>query len=167
MLTARVIPCLDVKDGRVVKGINFVSLRDAGDPVEQARVYDRACAHHLRAPEITASPAKRLAKPKSGRNRSTMPNQKLAIALSRNRPKKMRINPPIAWAPSLSVSPENILPTSSAMRLERAKPTMTATRGITIRRAPVEKPHSAVMIHTITITASIQFIAPHTSPRAV
>src|SRR3954467_1610710 len=42
MLKLRVIPCLDVKDGRVVKGVNFVSLRDAGDPVEQAQVYDAA-----------------------------------------------------------------------------------------------------------------------------
>ncbi len=42
MLKVRVIPCLDVKDGRVVKGVQFVSLRDAGDPVEQARAYDAA-----------------------------------------------------------------------------------------------------------------------------
>ena len=41
MLTKRVIPCLDVKDGRVVKGVNFVGLRDAGDPVELAERYDR------------------------------------------------------------------------------------------------------------------------------
>src|SRR5947208_413353 len=41
MLKMRVIPCLDVKDGRVVKGVNFVDLTDAGDPVEQARIYDR------------------------------------------------------------------------------------------------------------------------------
>ena len=41
MLTKRIIPCLDVKDGRVVKGINFVQLRDAGDPVENAKVYDQ------------------------------------------------------------------------------------------------------------------------------
>ena len=47
MLKARVIPCLDVADGRVVKGINFVALRDAGDPVEQAAVYDRAGADEL------------------------------------------------------------------------------------------------------------------------
>ena len=40
MLKTRIIPCLDVKDGRVVKGINFVDLKDAGDPVEQAKVYD-------------------------------------------------------------------------------------------------------------------------------
>ncbi len=59
MLTARVIPCLDVKDGRVVKGINFVSLRDAGDPVEQARVYDRAGADELCFLDITASHEKR------------------------------------------------------------------------------------------------------------
>ena len=39
MLKIRVIPCLDVKDGRVVKGVNFVDLRDAGDPVEQAKIY--------------------------------------------------------------------------------------------------------------------------------
>ena len=40
MLSARVIPCLDVKDGRVVKGVNFIDLIDAGDPVEQAKLYD-------------------------------------------------------------------------------------------------------------------------------
>ncbi len=59
MLTARVIPCLDVKDGRVVKGINFVDLRDAGDPVEQARVYDQAGADELCFLDITASHEKR------------------------------------------------------------------------------------------------------------
>jgi cyclase len=59
MLTARVIPCLDVKDGRVVKGINFVDLRDAGDPVEQARVYDRAGADELCFLDITASHERR------------------------------------------------------------------------------------------------------------
>ena len=47
MLTKRVIPCLDVKDGRVVKGVNFVSLRDAGDPVELARAYDREGADEV------------------------------------------------------------------------------------------------------------------------
>jgi cyclase len=55
MLKARVIPCLDVKDGRVVKGVNFVDLRDAGDPVEQARVYDKAGADELCFLDITAS----------------------------------------------------------------------------------------------------------------
>ncbi|MBV8577652.1 MAG: imidazole glycerol phosphate synthase subunit HisF, partial [Acetobacteraceae bacterium] len=55
MLKLRVIPCLDVKDGRVVKGVNFVSLRDAGDPVEQAQVYDRAGADELCFLDITAS----------------------------------------------------------------------------------------------------------------
>ncbi len=55
MLKARVIPCLDVKDGRVVKGVNFVSLVDAGDPVEQARVYDAAGADELTFLDITAS----------------------------------------------------------------------------------------------------------------
>ncbi len=59
MLTARVIPCLAVKDGRVVKGINFVDLRDAGDPVEQARVYDQAGADELCFLDITASHEKR------------------------------------------------------------------------------------------------------------
>ena len=44
MLKARVIPCLDVKDGRVVKGVNFVDLIDAGDPVEAAKAYDTAAA---------------------------------------------------------------------------------------------------------------------------
>lgn len=55
MLKTRVIPCLDVKDGRVVKGVNFVSLRDAGDPVEQALVYDQAGADELTFLDITAS----------------------------------------------------------------------------------------------------------------
>ena len=47
MLKTRIIPCLDVKDGRVVKGINFVDLVDAGDPVEQAKVYDAQGADEL------------------------------------------------------------------------------------------------------------------------
>ena len=51
----RVIPCLDVKDGRVVKGVNFVDLTDAGDPVEQARLYDREGADELCFLDITAS----------------------------------------------------------------------------------------------------------------
>ena len=55
MLKARIIPCLDVKDGRVVKGVNFVGLRDAGDPVEQAKVYDAAGADELTFLDITAS----------------------------------------------------------------------------------------------------------------
>ena len=59
MLTVRVIPCLDVKDGRVVKGVNFVDLRDAGDPVEQAKVYDRAGADEVCFLDITASHEKR------------------------------------------------------------------------------------------------------------
>jgi len=55
MLKARVIPCLDVDQGRVVKGVNFVDLVDAGDPVEQARVYDAAGADELCFLDITAS----------------------------------------------------------------------------------------------------------------
>ena len=55
MLKVRVIPCLDVKDGRVVKGVNFVDLVDAGDPVEQARLYDREGADELCFLDITAS----------------------------------------------------------------------------------------------------------------
>jgi len=59
MLKVRVIPCLDVKDGRVVKGVQFVSLRDAGDPVEQAMIYDTAGADELCFLDITASQEKR------------------------------------------------------------------------------------------------------------
>jgi cyclase len=55
MLTKRIIPCLDVKDGRVVKGVSFVNLRDAGDPVEAAMVYDREGADELCFLDITAS----------------------------------------------------------------------------------------------------------------
>jgi cyclase len=59
MLKVRIIPCLDVKDGRVVKGVNFVDLRDAGDPVEQAMLYDRMGADELCFLDITASHEKR------------------------------------------------------------------------------------------------------------
>ncbi|MCA1899405.1 MAG: imidazole glycerol phosphate synthase subunit HisF [Chloroflexi bacterium] len=55
MLTKRIIPCLDVKDGRVVKGVNFVHLRDAGDPVEQARLYDQQGADELVFLDISAT----------------------------------------------------------------------------------------------------------------
>src|SRR5271163_1874337 len=55
MLKVRIIPCLDVKDGRVVKGVNFVGLRDAGDPVEQAMLYDAAGADELCFLDIAAS----------------------------------------------------------------------------------------------------------------
>ena len=59
MLAKRIIPCLDVKDGRVVKGINFLNLQDAGDPVEQARYYDAHDADELVYLDITASAEKR------------------------------------------------------------------------------------------------------------
>jgi cyclase len=59
MLAKRIIPCLDVKDGRVVKGVNFVGLRDAGDPVEIAARYDREQADELTFLDITASHEKR------------------------------------------------------------------------------------------------------------
>nr|HID13337.1 imidazole glycerol phosphate synthase subunit HisF [Anaerolineae bacterium] len=56
MLAKRIIPCLDVKDGRVVKGVNFVNLRDAGDPVENARLYDAEGADELVFLDISATP---------------------------------------------------------------------------------------------------------------
>ena len=59
MLTRRIIPCLDVKDGRVVKGVNFVGLRDAGDPVEVAQRYDAEGADELTFLDITASHERR------------------------------------------------------------------------------------------------------------
>ena len=59
MLTKRIIPCLDMKDGRVVKGVNFVNLRDAGDPVENAKFYDKEKADELVFLDITASHEKR------------------------------------------------------------------------------------------------------------
>ena len=59
MLAKRIIPCLDVKDGRVVKGINFVNLRDAGDPVETASIYSREGADEIVFLDITASVEKR------------------------------------------------------------------------------------------------------------
>jgi len=55
-LAKRIIPCLDIKDGRVVKGVNFVNLRDAGDPVEQARIYNQAGADELVFLDISATP---------------------------------------------------------------------------------------------------------------
>ena len=59
MLTKRIIPCLDIKDGRVVKGVNFINLKDAGDPVENARFYDKELADELVFLDITASYEKR------------------------------------------------------------------------------------------------------------
>lgn len=59
MLTKRIIPCLDIKDGRVVKGVKFLGLKDAGDPVEVAKVYDRQLADELVFLDITASFEKR------------------------------------------------------------------------------------------------------------
>src|SRR3990170_3744024 len=59
MLTKRIIPCLDVKDGRVVKGISFVALKDAGDPVECAKAYEEQGADELVFLDITASHEKR------------------------------------------------------------------------------------------------------------
>jgi cyclase len=59
MLAKRIIPCLDVKDGRVVKGTNFIHLRDAGDPVENARAYDEQGADELTFLDITASHERR------------------------------------------------------------------------------------------------------------
>jgi cyclase len=56
MLAKRIVPCLDVKDGRVVKGVNFVNLRDAGDPVENARLYDSEGADELVFLDISATP---------------------------------------------------------------------------------------------------------------
>ena len=55
MLAKRIIPCLDVKDGRVVKGTNFLNLKDAGDPVEIAALYDKEGADELTFLDITAS----------------------------------------------------------------------------------------------------------------
>ncbi|MCL4531353.1 MAG: HisA/HisF-related TIM barrel protein, partial [Chloroflexi bacterium] len=55
MLAKRIIPCLDIKDGRVVKGVNFVNLHDAGDPVEQARLYDEQGADELVFLDISAT----------------------------------------------------------------------------------------------------------------
>ncbi len=57
MLTKRIIPCLDIKDGRVVKGVQFLNLRDAGDPVEQAKIYDGSGADELVFLDISASAA--------------------------------------------------------------------------------------------------------------
>ncbi|MDR2671604.1 MAG: imidazole glycerol phosphate synthase subunit HisF, partial [Oscillospiraceae bacterium] len=59
MLSKRIIPCLDVKDGRVVKGVKFVEIRDAGDPVESGEFYDKEGADELVFLDITASSDRR------------------------------------------------------------------------------------------------------------
>ena len=96
MLKIRVIPCLDVKEGRVVKGVNFVDLRDAGDPVEAAAAYDEAGADELCFLDITASHEKRgtildvvarTAEPVSGsRCRSPCGRMRRAAMRDRNAP---------------------------------------------------------------------------------
>ncbi len=55
MLAKRIIPCMDIANGRIVKGVNFVNLRDAGDPVEQAQIYDQAGADELAFLDISAT----------------------------------------------------------------------------------------------------------------
>ena len=70
MLAKRIIPCLDIQDGRVVKGVNFVNLRDAGDPVEQAQIYDAEGADELVFLDITAT----------HENRATVINRARAVA---------------------------------------------------------------------------------------
>mgnify|MGYP000461786279 CR=1 FL=1 len=55
MLTKRIIPCLDIKDGKVVKGVNFVGLKDVGDPIEIAKRYDEQCADEVVFLDITAT----------------------------------------------------------------------------------------------------------------
>ena len=59
MISVRLIPCLDVNNGRVVKGINFISLKDAGDPVEQAKIYSEEGADEITFLDITATHQKR------------------------------------------------------------------------------------------------------------
>ncbi|NMB89726.1 MAG: imidazole glycerol phosphate synthase subunit HisF, partial [Chloroflexi bacterium] len=56
MLAKRIIPCMDIADGRIMKGVRFLNLRDAGDPVEQARIYDAAGADELVFLDISATP---------------------------------------------------------------------------------------------------------------
>ena len=56
MLAKRIIPCMDISNGRIVKGVHFVNLRDAGDPVEQAQIYNRAGADELVFLDISATP---------------------------------------------------------------------------------------------------------------
>ena len=73
MLSKRIIPCLDVKDGRTVKGVNFVDLRDAGDPVELAWNYSRQGADELVFLDITATHERR----KTMRVRSKKPAKRL------------------------------------------------------------------------------------------
>ena len=87
MLAKRIIPCLDVKDGRVVKGVNFLDLRDAGDPVEQAQVYDREGADELVFLDITASHERRdivIDMVRRSRTRSSSPSPS-AAAFARSR----------------------------------------------------------------------------------
>ena len=59
MLKVRIIPCLDVDKGRVVKGVNFIGLKDAGDPVEQAKIYSQSGADEITFLDITATNEKR------------------------------------------------------------------------------------------------------------
>ena len=66
MFKVRIIPCLDVKDGRVVKGVNFVDLRDAGDPVEAAIAYDAAGADELTLPRHHREPREPRHHPRRG-----------------------------------------------------------------------------------------------------
>ena len=101
MLTKRVIPCLDVKDGRVVKGVNFVGLRDAGDPVELARRYDHEGADEVVFLDITATSDDRATTIDLASRASAELRRRLAFSSRR----KMRIFPS---APRKALRPSNI-----------------------------------------------------------
>ena len=113
MLARRIIPCLDVKDGRVVKGINFLELRDAGDPVEQAAAYDAQGADEICFLDISASPEgrathrrRRRAHRRPGvhaahRRRRRALGRRLPSACSRPAPTRSRSTPPRSATPEL------------------------------------------------------------------
>ena len=154
MLAKRVIPCLDVKDGRVVKGVNFVSLRDAGDPVELARAYDREGADEVVFLDITATSdnrattiemaahaAEELAIPYTvGGGFRDLAGMRTMVAAGAD---KVSLNSAAVRDPSLisaSVCPAHLVPTSGRSLPQAAATPWVSTRWRGPRRRPVAAP---------------------------
>ena len=123
MLKMRVIPCLDVKDGRTVKGVNFVNLVDAGDPVEQAKIYDEAGADELCFLDIAASHENRVLSVAPGLVATPMLTglpQEMQDALAASIPFPQRLADPTEVARLVQHMIENVMLNGEVIRLDGA-----------------------------------------------
>ena len=138
MLAKRIIPCLDIANGRVVKGVHFLNLRDAGDPVEQARVYDAAGADELVFLDISATPEGRATVVDTVRRVADQVFMPLAVGGGIRTVEDMR-RLLLAGADKVSVNSAAVR--SPTLLQRRRRPVWRAVRGAGDRCAPVQCPH--------------------------